>query len=94
MGENFSFEYCPTNHKTNCTKNHRFGLSWFPFFISLYIFFFFSYPVNGPSTAIIPPIDNATMGGTAGPGMGNNGLVTINIIKTTNAVPKNSIKNA
>jgi hypothetical protein len=40
------------------------------------------------------PIARATIGGTAGPGMGYSGLVTIKMINTRKAVPNASMNKA
>jgi hypothetical protein len=53
-----------------------------------------TYPVNGPKSTIMAPIARATIGGTAGPGMGYSGLVTIKMINRRKAVPNASMNKA
>jgi hypothetical protein len=53
-----------------------------------------TYPVNGPKSTIMAPIARATIGGTAGPGMGYSGLVTIKMINMRKAVPNASMNKA
>jgi hypothetical protein len=43
---------------------------------------------------IMAPMARPTIGGTAAPGMGYEGLVTMKIVNTRKAVPKASMKNA